>query len=213
MAHSKSGFGRMLKKVWHFIWEEDSIWSWIVNIVLAFVLIKFVIYPGLGWTLGTTHPVVAVVSGSMEHDGSFDTWWASSAVCEKGLCTQEQYYSEHGITKDGFRRFIFHNGFNTGDIILLVGKKPADITVGDVIVFASSKPYPIIHRVITIKSTGSDDGSLIFTTKGDHNPGSGIDDTNIAQDRIIGKAVVRIPYLGWIKIWFVNLVNFINPFS
>ena len=61
---------KILKRVWYFIWEEDSIWSWLVNIILAFVLIKYVVYPGLGFLLGTSHPIVAVVSGSMEHDGS-----------------------------------------------------------------------------------------------------------------------------------------------
>jgi hypothetical protein len=47
----KSFFG----KLWHFIWNEDSIESWLINIVLAFVIIKFIVYPGLGLVLGTTH--------------------------------------------------------------------------------------------------------------------------------------------------------------
>ena len=63
-------------KIWHFLWYEDSVASWLVNIVLAFVLIKFVLYPGLGLILGTQFPVVAVVSSSMEHHpSSFDGWW------------------------------------------------------------------------------------------------------------------------------------------
>ena len=56
-----------LRKVWKFIWEDDSALSWIVNVILAFVIVKFLIYPGLGLVLHTTHPVVAVVSGSMDH--------------------------------------------------------------------------------------------------------------------------------------------------
>ena len=55
----------LLGKIWYFVWEEDSVLSWAVNIVLAFFLIKYLVYPGLGLALGTTHPVVAVVSGSM----------------------------------------------------------------------------------------------------------------------------------------------------
>jgi len=58
---------KILKKTWWFIWESDSIWSWIVNIILAFVIIKFLVYPGLGFAMQTSHPIVAVVSGSMEH--------------------------------------------------------------------------------------------------------------------------------------------------
>ena len=42
-----------------------------MNVVLAFVLIKFIIYPGAGLIMGTRLPVVAVVSESMEHQGPF----------------------------------------------------------------------------------------------------------------------------------------------
>ena len=56
------------KKTWRFIWHDDSWASWFVNIIIAFILVKFLIYPGLGFILGTTHPVVAVISGSMEHE-------------------------------------------------------------------------------------------------------------------------------------------------
>jgi signal peptidase I len=54
-------------KLWYFLWHEDSIESWTINIILAFIIIKFLVYPALGFTLGTSHPIVAVVSGSMEH--------------------------------------------------------------------------------------------------------------------------------------------------
>ena len=63
----------ILKKIWNFIWHDNSVWSWLVNVILAFVLVKFVIYPGLGFLLHTTHPVVAVMSSSMEHNGDFNT--------------------------------------------------------------------------------------------------------------------------------------------
>ena len=73
---NKKKVKKRLKKIWYFIWEDNSIWSWIVNIILAFVLIKFIVYPGLGFLLSTSHPVVAVVSESMEHNKlGFDNWW------------------------------------------------------------------------------------------------------------------------------------------
>ena len=62
-----SKFRKLWKKFWYFIWEDNSIWSWIVNVILAFLLIKFLVYPGLGIILGTDYPIVAVVSESMEH--------------------------------------------------------------------------------------------------------------------------------------------------
>ena len=64
-----------LKRAWHFIWSEDSILSWIANVILAFLLIYFIVYPVLGFIFGTSFPIVAVVSGSMEHNENFNLWW------------------------------------------------------------------------------------------------------------------------------------------
>lgn len=189
-----------LKKTWNFIWHDDSIWSWIINVILAFVLIKFIVYPVLGASLGTTHPIVAVVSGSMEHDGSFDDWFESLNCQKKGeeRFTQESIYDIYDIDAEQFQEFKFKNGFNKGDVIVL--KKPGKIDVGDVIVF-QTKGFsdPIIHRVIS-----TTDG---IYTKGDHNCDSAVWEKNIPEENIIGKATLRIPVLGWIKIGFVNLIN------
>src|SRR3989338_8734422 len=134
----KNKLKHTLKKTWWFIWEDDSIWSWIVNIILAFVLIKFIVYPGLGLLLGTHYPIVAVVSSSMEHDGNFENWWNG----------QSTWYLNNDITKENFLTFDFRNGFNKGDIMILYGKKAKDIGIGEVIVFKSGRPDPIIHRVV-----------------------------------------------------------------
>jgi len=187
----------LARKIWHFIWEEDSIWSWIVNIVLAFVLIKFVVYPGLGFLLGTTHPIVAVVSGSMEHDGKFDDWWA----------VQQEYYYKFNISKEEFLSFKFKNGFNKGDIMILVGKNPTTINVGDVIVFNGGITDPIIHRVIR---KWEENGKIYFQTKGDHNMQSMQLESRIPESQVVGEAFFRIPLLGYIKIWFVNLLQLLH---
>jgi len=98
------------KKAWYFIWEDDSWASWFVNIILAFVIIKFLVYPGLGWALSTSHPIVAVVSSSMEHDGNFDEWWASQAICaDNKKCTQEEYYAQLKISKEEFKSYSLKN--------------------------------------------------------------------------------------------------------
>ncbi len=194
------------KGLWYFIWEDNSLLSWIVNVILAFVLIKFIIYPGLGLLFSTSYPIVAVVSGSMEHQGSFDDWWQSSAICNNHYCSQAEYYSNYGITKTDFQEFSFKNGFNKGDLMVLIGKKPKHIKTGDIIVFQSNRPDPIIHR--TIKVWHQND-KYHFQTKGDHNQDSypQVMETDIQEDRLLGKAVLRIPFLGWIKIAFVNLIN------
>jgi len=184
----------VLGKVWYFIWEDNSLASWLVNIVLAFVLVKFVIYPGLGLMLGTSYPVVAVVSGSMEHDKqSFDNWWQQNL----------NWYSEQGIEKEQFQDFHFHNGFNEGDIMVLFGFKPENIKTGHVIVYEQHPDYPpVIHRVV---SEEQENAETVFITKGDHNKIP--DKEKVSQEKILGKAVIRIPYLGWVKIMFTNLVK------
>ncbi|MBN2112297.1 hypothetical protein JW707_04320 [Candidatus Woesearchaeota archaeon] len=192
-----------LKNLWWFIWESNSIWSWIANIILAFVIIKFLLYPGLGFMVGTTHPVVAVISSSMEHNGkSVDSWW-SSECCMDIMCTQqisqETLYFPYLITKNKFEKFKFKNGFNKGDIMILVNPKNAE--VGDIIVFyVQNRADPIIHRIVYMNETS-------YSTKGDNNCGTWEFEADIPKEKAIGKAVLRIPLLGWIKIGFMNLVG------
>lgn len=226
-------YRKTLKKTWHFIWKDDSIWSWLVNVILAFVLIKYVVYPVLGLMLATSHPVVAVVSGSMEHK--------TVAPCEKtikgiicldrssdryGLCGMdfkenkrvnleffwltcgEWYLENFGITQDQFMQFEFKRGFNTGDIMVLRGREPGKIGIGDVIVYKGSRADPIIHRVVR---KYRENGEWFFQTKGDHNPDSNFDEKKISERQLVGKAFFRIPYLGWIKIWFVRMVQLVVP--
>ncbi len=126
----KKQIKKSLKKVWWFIWESNSPWSWIVNILLAFIIIKFIVYPGMGFMLGTTHPVVAVISGSMEHEGTFDEWWDGKSCCTNFECTekisQEELYIPYLITKTQFEEFRFKNGFNKGDMMVLSSAKEID---------------------------------------------------------------------------------------
>lgn len=204
----KNKYVRLAKKVWHFIWEDDSMLSWIVNIILAFVLIKFIVYPGLGFLLGTNYPIVAVVSDSMEHKGNFDAWWDQSG----------NWYYERGISKEMFSDYSFRNGFNKGDIMVLNGRGSNKVNVGDVMVFISHKerpkPDPIIHRVMNIDT---ENGQFVFQTKGDNNgrmidlceANDCIDETDISESQLLGKAVIRIPFLGYIKIWAYELLQLI----
>ena len=107
-----------LKKFWNFLWHEDTVSSWIANVIIAFLLIRFIVYPLLAIILGSSYPVVAVVSESMEHglhDGklcgeefkefpeSFDSYW--------NICGY--WYQKENITKEQFQSFTFKNGFNT----------------------------------------------------------------------------------------------------
>ena len=100
-----------------------------------------------------------------------------------------------------------------GDLIMVQGVSNGyDIKVGpkdsaepgDVIVFQTSHPEPIIHRVVKISE---EDNKVYFQTKGDHNAGSGTQELRVSEDTVYGKAWLRIPWLGYVKIWFVNIIN------
>lgn len=199
-----SNRNRGLKKVWVFLWEEENIWSWLANVLIFFILIKYLLYPGLGWVLGTPAPIVAVVSGSMEHDGNFASFWSEPMCCNPSCSrpvVQGKFYEELGVTAEQFRSFDFVNGFNKGDIMILVG--PEDAKVGDVIVYTvRQRPDPIIHRIVK-------DENGVFTTKGDHNCDIGGFEREIPKEGVIGKAVWRVPLLGWVKILAVNLWAFV----
>jgi signal peptidase I len=196
----------LLKKIWNFIWHEDSLLSWIVNVILAFLIIKFLIYPGLGFFLGTPAPIVAVVSGSMEHEKPFDDWWNSESCCDfecSSKFVQGDFYEKLNISKDFFASFPFVFGFDKGDIMVL--HKRSEIKVGDVIVYnIKEKPDPIIHRVIGIKE---ENNKKYYATKGDNNCGIADFEKVIPENAVIGKASIRVPFLGWIKIFFVGFIN------
>jgi len=193
-----------LRKTWRFIWEDNSVWSWLVNIVLAFVIIKFVVYPGLGLLLGTTHPIVAVVSGSMEHpEPSFEEWW--TRTCPDG--EQKDLYAKYSIDKTTFEGFSYETGLNKGDIVIL--RSPKSANVGDIIVFSTpTRAEPIIHRAVQVKK--AEDSTVSFKTKGDNNCGSADFEQSISEKEIIGRALFRVPLLGWIKIGFVELLKIVG---
>lgn len=184
-----------LKKFWKFVWHDDSIASWIVAFILAFLIVKFIVYPLIGLAFGTSYPIVAVVSGSMEHEQPFNEWWELN----------QEWYEGNNIYKEDFEEFVFKNGFMKGDIIFLRGVEPKDIKVGDVIVFQSTTVYPVIHRVVKTW----EDGSHYFQTKGDHNGKSdpGLLELEISEERVLGKTLFRIPKLGWVKLVFVEMFN------
>jgi len=200
----------MLKKTWKFFWDDDSVWSWLANIIVAFLVIRYLLYPLLGLILGTPFPIVAVVSESMEH-GLYQ-----QQICGKTIAKFQEsfanfwdvcgnWYEGKGISKQQFQAFSLRDGFNKGDVIILWRAK--EVKIGDILVFNGNKAQPIIHRVVGIQKIGRE---TFYQTKGDHNSDSinrDFDESKISSDRLYGKGVVRIPYLGWIKIWFVDAVK------
>ena len=197
MAKAGGTLKKAAKKFWNFVWNDNSIWSWVFNAALAFILIKFLVYPGLGLVLHTESPVVAVISDSMKHHAGFEEWWANMG----------KTYAKFGISKEDFTSFRMSNGFSRGDLIILKGKNPEYIEIGDVLVFRGGKPEPIIHRVVEKQKTGE---SYSFSTKGDANAGQRDEEKEISKDRLIGTGWVKVPYLGYVKIIFTDFINAIR---
>jgi signal peptidase I len=186
-------FKETWKKIWHFLTESNSVWSWIVDILLVFILVKFILLPAVGLLMGTSVPLVIVESGSMEHQGNFDTWFSWAG----------EWYVDNNISKDLVYSWKFNNGMDKGDIIAVKGLKDHNYELGDVIVFkVPEQGTPIIHRIISVETK---DGVKIYTTKGDHNNGQLPYEHQIYDSQVLGKAVARVPKLGWVKLFFVDL--------
>ena len=205
------------KKVRHFILEDNSPLSWAVNVALSFLVIKFLVYPGLGFLLSTGNPVVAVVSCSMEHGATDCGRDTEPRLCgrphEDGKSDFESYwercgpwYEGNGISKAEFSDFRFTGGFSKGDLMILKGTDPENLQVGDVIVFRVGGKEPIIHR-ITSKSL--DGGYYRFQTKGDNNGDQLAYEKNIHESNVIGHAIIKIPLLGYIKIFFSHITGYL----
>jgi len=169
---------KIFKKIWHFL-HEDSWLSFIATLILAFVIIKFIFFPGLSMITGTSLPLVIVESCSMyHHNDGFENMFSSPI------------YENNGIFLRDTKEWIFQNGFSKGDIIFVVG--PENIKVGDVIIFNAGANHPLIHRVISINGDS-------YSTKGDNyktNAGQLSSEISISEEQILGKALFKVPVIG-----------------
>jgi len=171
------------ERIWGFL-HEDSWASFAVTLILAVIIIKFVFFPGLSFVTGTDLPLVIVESCSMyHHEDGFDRTFESSV------------YDYYGLDLSDTTNWIFQNGFNKGDVIFVVGAD--DVEVGDVIIFNGGNTYPLIHRVVDVGDS--------YSTKGDNyktNSGQLPSEMVIPKNEVIGKALFKVPFVGWIKLVF-----------
>lgn len=185
---------KWVSKFWYLLWKDNSLKGWIFSIIILFIFIKFIFFPVLSLVTGTSLPLAIVESCSMYHKGNlfsnYDNWWQE----------HESKYSLHEIKKEEFGDFIFKSGFDKGDILFVIRAKPEKLEIGDVIIFNAAQRNPVIHRIIEIENK---DGEYIFSTIGDNNNGQLSFEKNIAEEEIIGKAVLKlVPYIGWGKLVF-----------
>jgi len=177
------GKTKSIRRFWKFL-QKDTWPSFVLTLIIAFVLIKFIFFPGLALLTGTTLPLVIVESCSMHHHNP-----GFEAVFESSV------YEENGIGIRASDSWDFYNGFSKGDVIFVVGAK--DVEVGEVVIFNGGARHPLIHRVIRADET--------YATKGDNyktNSQQLTSEKNISEDQLIGKALFKVPAIGWIKLIF-----------
>lgn len=88
---------------------------------------------------------------------------------------------------------------NIGDLIVVRGVEPQQVTVGEIIVFHSPRDRDmlIVHRVIGINSQG---GKLYFETKGDNNPSKDnwYPYPGVPENYLVGVVIGKVAYLGYV---------------
>jgi hypothetical protein len=184
-----------LKNFWDWLWNSESIWSYLVFLVLVFIIVKFIFLPGLSFIFQTSLPLAIVESSSMDHYSLQTPGISGNSICGKTFensqfFNKDEYWATCGdwytqntnITKEEF------NGFNFNK----------DIQIGDVLIFNGGRSNPIIHRVISLNP---------IQTKGDHNSAQLPEEKNISPAQIIGVAKAKVPYVGWVKLFFVELFS------
>ena len=90
---------------------------------------------------------------------------------------------------------------NKGDVVVIekINNKYSTLKVSDVIAFKKDN-IVVVHRLINIINSN---GKYYFYTKGDNN--ISVDNFVIEEDMVIGKVIVKIPYIGKPTVWLNNL--------
>lgn len=175
------------------LWSNEYVQTAVVIGLVALLIFGF--WYGLQIALNTPYPALAVISGSMcvSYDGACDGW-----------------------------SHPFSPTLHIGDLIIVEGVKPQELNVNypnsDIIVFKkpSNPDELIVHRIVAVDEIN---GTLYFRTKGDGNSHvkwpntpSPLEydpwDTNgvpgIREDYVVGKVVMRIPWVGHVALFMRN---------
>ncbi len=167
-----------LKRLWKNQYLQTAV------IIGLIIVVIFGFWFGLQVAFNTKiPPMLAVISGSMciPYDGACDGW-----------------------------THPFDRTLHIGDLIVIQGVDPKDLKTNypdsDIIVFhqPDDPNTLIVHRIVRVINGA--DGKLFFYTKGDGNPPvqwpastTGYDYWGpVSQDAVVGKVVMRIPWVGHI---------------
>jgi signal peptidase I len=181
------------------LWKNEYVQTAIVIGLIALAVFGF--WFGSQVVLNTPYPALAVVSGSMciPYDGACDGWLSVTHPFARTL--------------------------HKGDLIIVQGVNPEDLNINypdsDIIVFHQpSDPNDlIVHRIVAVDEV---DGTFYFRTKGDGNSRTKWPDTpsvneydpwttdgvpGVSEDLVVGKVVMRIPWIGHLVLFMRNSVG------
>jgi signal peptidase I len=154
------------------LWKNEYLQTAIM--ILFIIAVVFGFWYGSRYVLNTEYPMLAVASGSM--------------------CMLPGPYC------DGWSH-PFERTLHVGDLIIVQGVNISDIYAarypnGTIIVFHQLYGDElIVHRAI---SRTVENGQVYYVTKGD---GNSLPDQPIPADNVVGKVILRIPYIGWLALW------------
>jgi signal peptidase I len=191
-----SFFGRITK---HKLWKNDYVRTVVVIGLIALAVFGF--WYGSQVVLNSPYPALAVVSGSMciPYNSACDGWTSLNHPFERTL--------------------------HKGDLIIVQGINVRELNTNyphsDIIVFHEPRDPEdlIVHRIVAVDEIN---GTLYFRTKGDGNSPVKWPDTpspseydpwetngipGVREDLVVGKVVMRIPWLGHLVLFMRNSVG------
>jgi hypothetical protein len=178
------------------LWKNEYIQTAVVIGLITLAVFGF--WFGSQVVLNTPYPALAVVSGSM-------------CIPQNDRC-------------DGWSH-PFSRTLHIGDLIIVQGIAPEDLNTdypnSAIIVFhePSNPDELIVHRIVAVDEVN---GTLYFRTKGDGNSAVKWPDTpttseydpwqtngvpGVRQDLVVGKVVMRIPWVGHIVLFMRNSIG------
>jgi signal peptidase I len=161
------------------LFKNEYVQTAIMIVVIVVIVLGF--WYGSQLVLNTQYPALAVASGSMS-----------------------------------LQQGPFARSLQVGDLIIIQGVKPGDIYAapfnesgrsGDILVFQAPGYGLIVHRAIKVIKDSN--GTIeAFVTKGDANPGPGpggpYNNGTIPVGDVVGKVVMRIPWVGYLALFMRN---------
>ena len=181
------------------LWKNEYVQTAVVIGLIALAVFGFWI--GSQAVLNTPYPALAVISGSMciPHNSACDGWVSLDHPFERTL--------------------------HKGDLIIVQGVNPRDLNINypdsDIIVFhePGDPDDLIVHRIVAVDEVN---GTWYFRTKGDGNshikwpdipspseydPWTTDGVGGVREDLVVGKVVMRIPWLGHLVLFMRNSVG------